>query len=132
MRHSLFISAILIGFRIFVLCAPPMNKLTDIFPAMKGNVLYIYLFVLCSMLRSLSAQFVKAKQMVKLYALSGVLGTATTLLFDILFLVVFTGVLNIFYGTGDPLWQWGFLKITRNGILNCVFISVRILSLIHI
>lgn len=66
-----------------------MNKLTDIFPAMKGNVLYIYLFVLCSMLRSLSAQFVKAKQMVKLYALSGVLGTATTLLFDILFLVVF-------------------------------------------
>lgn len=41
------------------------------------------LFVLCSMLRSLSAQFVKAKQMVKLYALSGVLGTATTLLFDI-------------------------------------------------
>ena len=48
----------------------------------------------------------------------------------ILFLVVFTGVLNIFYGTGDPLWQWGFLKITRNGILNCVFISVRIMALI--
>ena len=36
------------------------GPLTDIFPAMKGNVLYIYLFVLCSMLRSLSAQFVKA------------------------------------------------------------------------
>lgn len=48
----------------------------------------------------------------------------------ILFLVVFTGVLNIFYGTGDPLLQWGFLKITRNGILNCVFISVRIMALI--
>lgn len=91
-KRSVFttgLAAILIGFGIFVLCAPLMNKLTDIFPAMKGNVLYIYLFVLCSMLRSLSAQFVKAKQMVKLYALSGVLGTATTLLFDILFLVVF-------------------------------------------
>ena len=66
-KRSVFttgLAAILIGFGIFVLCAPLMNKLTDIFPAMKGNVLYIYLFVLCSMLRSLSAQFVKAKQMV--------------------------------------------------------------------
>lgn len=91
-KRSVFttgLAAILIGFGIFVLCAPLMNMLTDIFPAMKGNVTYIYLFVLCSMLRSLCAQFVKAKQMVKLYALSGVLGTATTLLFDILFLVVF-------------------------------------------
>ena len=48
----------------------------------------------------------------------------------ILFLVVFTGVLNIFYGTGEPLWQWGVFRITRNGILNCVFIAVRIVALI--
>ena len=48
----------------------------------------------------------------------------------ILFLVVFTAVLNIFYGTGEPLWQFGFLRITRNGILNCVFVSVRIVALI--
>ena len=48
----------------------------------------------------------------------------------ILFLVVFTGVLNIFYGTGEPLWQWGIFKITTNGILNCIFVSVRIIALI--
>lgn len=48
----------------------------------------------------------------------------------ILFLVAFTGILNIFYGTGDPLWQWGFLKITANGITNCIFVSVRIIALI--
>ncbi len=28
----------------------------------------------------------------------------------ILFLVAFTGILNIFYGTGDPLWQWGIFE----------------------
>ncbi len=48
----------------------------------------------------------------------------------ILFLVVFTAVLNIFYGAGDPLLQWGFIKITKNGLLNCVFVSVRIITLI--
>ena len=42
----------------------------------------------------------------------------------ILFLVAFTAVLNIFYGTGDPLFQWGILKITKNGLLNCLFVSI--------
>ncbi len=46
------------------------------------------------------------------------------------FLVIFTGVLNIFYGTGEPLWQWGIFRITTNGILNCIFVSVRITALI--
>ena len=48
----------------------------------------------------------------------------------ILFLVVFTAALNIFYGTGDPLWQWGFLKVTQNGIVNSLFVSIRIIVLI--
>ncbi len=48
----------------------------------------------------------------------------------ILFIVVFTAVLNIFYGTGEPLVQWGWLKITGNGILNALFVSVRIVLLI--
>ena len=48
----------------------------------------------------------------------------------ILFIIVFTAVLNIFYGTGDPLWQWGFIKITKNGLLNSLFVSIRIITLI--
>ena len=48
----------------------------------------------------------------------------------ILILLVFTAVLNIFYGTGEPLVQWGWLKITKAGILNSVFISLRIVLLI--
>ena len=48
----------------------------------------------------------------------------------ILFIIIFTAVLNIFYGTGDPLWQWGFIKITKNGLLNSLFVSIRIITLI--
>lgn len=48
----------------------------------------------------------------------------------ILFIVAFTAVLNVFYGTGDPLFQLGFLKITKNGIFNSIFISLRIVLLI--
>ena len=48
----------------------------------------------------------------------------------ILFLILFTAVLNVFYGTGEPLWQWGWLKITRNGLLNSAFVSLRIVLLI--
>lgn len=45
-------------------------------------------------------------------------------------IVIFTAVLNLFLSTGDPLWQWKFLKITREGIETAVFMSVRILCLI--
>lgn len=48
----------------------------------------------------------------------------------ILFLVAFTGILNIFYGAGEPLWQFGIFRITLNGIVNCAFVSVRIVALI--
>lgn len=48
----------------------------------------------------------------------------------ILFLIVFTAVLNIFYGTGEPLVQWGWLKITKNGLINSLFVSLRIILLI--
>lgn len=50
----------------------------------------------------------------------------------ILFIVAFTSILNLFYGTGEPLFTLGFLKITMGGILNSVLIAIRIISLILI
>lgn len=50
----------------------------------------------------------------------------------IMFIILFTSVLNMFYGSGEPIWHWGFLKITLNGISNAVFISIRIVALIFI
>lgn len=48
----------------------------------------------------------------------------------ILILVIFTGLLNLFYTPGDPIWQWGFLKITVEGIWAAVFMVLRIVMLI--
>lgn len=48
----------------------------------------------------------------------------------ILAIVIFTAGLNIFYGTGEAIFQLGFVSITRQGINNSIFIAVRILSLV--
>lgn len=34
----------------------------------------------------------------------------------IIFIIIVTSILNVFYGSGDPLVQWGIFKITLNGI----------------
>ncbi len=48
----------------------------------------------------------------------------------IIVIVIFTTVLNLFYGSGKPLVQVGFLKITENGINNSVFMALRIIILV--
>ena len=50
----------------------------------------------------------------------------------ILFVVVLTGILNLFYGTGNVLWVWGFIKITDGGINNAIFVTIRIATLVII
>lgn len=50
----------------------------------------------------------------------------------IVYIVVFTSLLNLFYGVGEPLWQWHFLKITLSGINTAIFVAVRIISLVLI
>ncbi|MGN0456304.1 MAG: energy-coupling factor transporter transmembrane component T family protein [Acutalibacteraceae bacterium] len=48
----------------------------------------------------------------------------------ILFIVLFTGLINLFYGRGEPIFELGFLKITEAGINNAIFVSIRIALLI--
>ena len=48
----------------------------------------------------------------------------------ILFIVVFTAVLNLFYTPGEYIWQWGFLHISREGIRTAIFMVVRLMLLI--
>lgn len=48
----------------------------------------------------------------------------------ILFILVFTGILNIFYTPGRELWHWGFLTITVEGLWAAFFMVIRILMLI--
>lgn len=50
----------------------------------------------------------------------------------VFFIVAFTTVLNLFYGTGKTLWSFGFMRITDGGVANALFIAVRIVSLLLI
>ena len=48
----------------------------------------------------------------------------------ILLIIIFTFCLNIFMTSGDALWQWGFLKITKEGLYMAAFMALRLVLLI--
>lgn len=50
----------------------------------------------------------------------------------ILVVILLTGLLNLFYGSGDVLWQWWKLQITTGGVYNAIFVIVRIAILMMI
>ncbi len=46
-------------------------------------------------------------------------------------LLIFTFVLNLFFGTGDTeLIKWGFIRVTQEGLLNAVHFSLRLIFLV--
>lgn len=47
-------------------------------------------------------------------------------------IILFTAVLNLFYGKGEPLVQIWKLKITEDGIMTAVFMAIRIITLVVI
>lgn len=48
----------------------------------------------------------------------------------IITVVIITSILNIFYATGEPIFELGFIKITLNGIYRSIFVTARIICLI--
>ncbi|MBC8545441.1 polysaccharide biosynthesis C-terminal domain-containing protein [Clostridiaceae bacterium NSJ-31] len=84
------IFTILGGFALLVACYP----LLDMIPSIAGHTVLVYVFVLMSCTRSLCSQFVRAKGYVRLYAFDGVLSTIATILFNVLYLVVFRWGIN--------------------------------------
>ncbi|MFA9424509.1 MAG: lipopolysaccharide biosynthesis protein, partial [Sedimentibacter sp.] len=79
------LATILGGFVLFLLFEPLVSKVRYI----SEYTIIIYFFVLMSCLRSLCSQFVRSKNMIRLYAFDGLLSTITTTVFTVLFLVVF-------------------------------------------
>lgn len=46
-------------------------------------------------------------------------------------LLIFTFVLNLFFGVGnDVIFEWAFIKITREGVLNATHFSLRLIFLV--
>ncbi len=50
----------------------------------------------------------------------------------IIIVILITSLLNLFYGTGEPLAQWWVFRITEEGIRNAIFVAVRIISLVMV
>ncbi len=48
----------------------------------------------------------------------------------LLFIIVLTAVLNLFYGAGEPIFEFWIFKITRDGLENAIFMVIRIALLI--
>lgn len=45
-------------------------------------------------------------------------------------IIIITSVLNMFYGSGEPLVKLGSMSVTENGIYKAVFMAVRIIALL--
>ena len=45
-------------------------------------------------------------------------------------IILFTFVINIFFLPGDPIWSFGFLTLTKQGISQAVFMSIRLIFLV--
>ena len=75
---------ILLGYFLLLLCLPVIRLV----PTISDYLVYIYIYVLTSCLRTLCTQFVRSRQFNKLVAVDGILCTFVTLMFYLLFLVV--------------------------------------------
>lgn len=45
-------------------------------------------------------------------------------------IIIFTAVLNIFFIEGTPIFEWQFIKVTEEGLITALLMTVRILCLI--
>ena len=48
----------------------------------------------------------------------------------VIMIVLFTAILNFFYGSGEPIFKWGFMEITEAGINNAVFVAARVILIV--
>lgn len=76
----------LLGFVVFLIFAYPISLITINDFKLGEYIELIYIFVLVSGFRQLCQQFVRGSGKVKLYAVDGIIATATTLIFTFLFL----------------------------------------------
>ncbi|MFV0414463.1 MAG: lipopolysaccharide biosynthesis protein [Oscillospiraceae bacterium] len=78
------ILAILSGFTALLLLGPLLGQIS----ILQGQLGLLYIYVLMSCLRTLCCQFIRSQLYTRLYAIDGILSTAYTIGFNVLFLVV--------------------------------------------
>ncbi len=93
--------------------------------------LTILTMVLLLFLDSFYALFIAAAFIIMAFLVSGVsLKFALKGLKPVIYIVIFTMILNIFFAEGTPIYSWGIIKITEEGLVTSALVSIRILLLI--
>ena len=98
-RRQVFTAGLVttLGGALVLLCCLPLLGMMG---TLSGHTLLIFFFVLSNNLRGLCASFSRGSGYVRLYAFDGVIATLTTIIFNVLFLVVFRmGVVGLVAGT---------------------------------
>ncbi len=92
-------------------------------------VLYIVTSFLCKNVLSFAVLTFSALALIMLSRIP--LRTVYRSIKPLLFVLLFTVILNIFWTTGDTLlFEWKFIHIYLEGVMNAVFMIVRIVTLI--
>ena len=76
---------ILIGYAVLLLCWPLLSMV----PGVQGYGVLLCIYILTSCLRTLCTQFIRSRELNRLVGIDGVLCTFATLMFYVLYLVVF-------------------------------------------
>ncbi len=79
------VNMLLLGFAVLIIASPLLMLLEMI----RGYEPLVVLYVMTACGRTLCTQFVRGRKLVRLFAIDGVMSTLTTIIFNVLFLVVF-------------------------------------------
>ncbi|MCC8023564.1 MAG: energy-coupling factor transporter transmembrane protein EcfT [Clostridiales bacterium] len=88
----------------------------------------LVLIFLCSNFYSLAAVFVIIFSLIGISRIS--FRTVLRSIRPVIYIVIFTAVLNLFYGDGEVLVQVWRLTITDDGVYSAIFMAVRIICLV--
>jgi O-antigen/teichoic acid export membrane protein len=83
--YSSALAVTLLGCTVFALLTPLLGTVPEFF----GYTFLLFCACVFSSVRQLTASFTRSRNQVKLFALDGILATLTTVIFNVLFLVVF-------------------------------------------
>ena len=94
------------------------------------SILYIVIVFLCSNMISMALLLLSAIALVLLSRIP--MRIVLKSIKPIVFIIAFTGLINIFWTTGEgaPLVDVGFITIYKEGIVNATFLIIRIVMLI--
>ncbi len=99
----------------------------------RAKVIMMILYIVCSMVcKNVVAFAVLAVSAVVIVLMSRIpMGTILRSIRPVLFIMLFTVALNVFWTTGESLlWEWGIIKIYAEGLYKAAFMMVRIVSMI--